>query len=82
MKTFSEEGLFVFKLPRVTSHIITHCYDVLGSILSIYCLPLSDNWRVSSVDRYRYNYYCCQMLQLRFVAVPSSPDSLLVFSSV
>ncbi len=46
-KAFFEEGLFGCKLSYGNSHIVRHCYDVVGSILNKHCLPLSDNWRAS-----------------------------------
>ncbi len=46
-KAFSEVGFFGCELSCGTSHIVRHCYDVAGSMLSIYCLPLSDNWGAS-----------------------------------
>ncbi len=46
-KSFFEEVLFVSELSCGTSHIVRHSYDVVGSMLSICCLPLSANWRAS-----------------------------------
>ncbi len=46
-KSFSEEVLFVSEFSCGTSHIVRHSYNVVGSMLSICCLPLSDNWRAS-----------------------------------
>ncbi len=67
-KAFSEEGLFGCELSCGTSCIVRHCYGVVGSILRIYCLPLSDNWRASwrMIGR---------TITLRLLLLPNKPSS-------